>query len=242
MKITSAEEYFNKKEYRSVPVFIIEGALLPNIPQDISSAVYDQKGNRGAEYVHLRHIVELNSAYRDWLSLKFTKVVDEINPQIKDMIPWNTWGSRTDYVKLTNKFQVLIDYPGFYMKPHIDNRNVGSVISLNLKDNPEGTGTRFYNISEITMDNIKRRTSDELKAARRSYEDHCFMFEGPNKKGTGVLWWNHHNTFHGVRNDSQDTRHTLYSITSVPEYMDDLKLEVELDVVDRYNLKKSKET
>jgi len=243
MKITQVKKYFNKQEYRNLPVFIIEDAILPGIPSEVSSSMYDQTGNKGDPQVHLRHEIELSSAYEYHFQKLFTKIIDEINPQIKDMIPWNVWGSRTEYVKLTNRFTVLIDKPGFYMTPHIDNRNVGSVISLNLKDNPQGTGTRFYNTSEITKDSLKKFPTTELnEKARNEYDESCFMFEGPNKKGTGVLWWNHHNTYHGIRNNSQDSRHTIYSVTTMLDYMEDLRQKIEMDVVDRYNLQTSEDT
>ena len=238
MKITHVKEYFNKHEYRMLPVFIIEDALISGIPSDVISSIYDQVGNKDSQRVHLRHIVELNSAYEYHFSKLFDKIVDEINPQIKDIIPWNTWGSRTEHVTLKNNFKILIDKPGFVMRPHVDNRNVGSVISLNLKDNPQGTGTRFYNTSEITRDSIDTGTTEGNIAKCKEYDESCFMFEGPNKQGTGVLWWNHHNTYHGITNESQDTRHTLYSITAVSDYMTDLREKTIKEVVDRYSKSK----
>ena len=40
---------------------------------------------------------------------------------------------------------IVKDSAGFFMHPHIDNREVIGVLIVNLHDNPKGTGTKFVN-------------------------------------------------------------------------------------------------
>jgi hypothetical protein len=89
----------------------------------------------------------------------------------------------------TNNPVIIIDKPGFYMDPHIDNRNVLGILIINLQDNPEGSGTRFF--KDYNRPNV-------------------ITYTGPVKKGTGIFMLNNWNTMHSIRNDSDKERIIAY--------------------------------
>lgn len=119
------------------------------------------------------------------------------DPQLQINTPeiGGMWYGKNQKFKWSNTFipHVLLDSPGFYMEPHLDNRNVFAVVIVNLQDNPEGTGTKLLNPFGIT-----KRKQDEV------------VYQGPIKKGTGILMFNNWNTWHSIENYSQENRLIAY--------------------------------
>lgn len=105
------------------------------------------------------------------------------------------WFGKNQKFKWNNEYppRILLDSAGFYMEPHLDNRDVFAVVIVNLQDNPEGTGTKMLNPFGIT-----KRKQDEV------------IYQGPIKKGTGILMFNNWNTWHSIENYSQENRLIAY--------------------------------
>ena len=105
------------------------------------------------------------------------------------------WFGKNQKFKWNNEYppRILLDSAGFYMEPHLDNRDVFAVVIVNLQDNPEGTGTKMLNPFGIT-----KRKQDEV------------VYQGPIKKGTGILMFNNWNTWHSIENYSQQDRLIAY--------------------------------
>ena len=105
------------------------------------------------------------------------------------------WFGKNQKFKWNNEYppRILLDSAGFYMEPHLDNRDVFAVVIVNLQDNPEGTGTKMLNPFGIT-----KRKQDEV------------VYQGPIKKGTGILMFNNWNTWHSIENYSQENRLIAY--------------------------------
>lgn len=105
------------------------------------------------------------------------------------------WFGKNQKFKWNNEYppRILLDSAGFYMEPHLDNRDVFAVVIVNLQDNPEGTGTKMLNPFGIT-----KRKQDEV------------IYQGPIKKGTGILMFNNWNTWHSIENNSQENRLIAY--------------------------------
>lgn len=105
------------------------------------------------------------------------------------------WFGKNQKFKWNKEYppRILLDSAGFYMEPHLDNRDVFAVVIVNLQDNPEGTGTKMLNPFGIT-----KRKQDEV------------IYQGPIKKGTGILMFNNWNTWHSIENYSQENRLIAY--------------------------------
>ena len=218
MIIKHVSEYYPDKDLtRTMPIFFIEGLELSELPLETISEeiMLDQDHGKGT-YTNQSTRKDLNTSWQWIYDKEFLEIVKEINenylPELLQGSRFNTWGRMTGDVILGQHYNILKDEPGFLMAPHIDNREVGSVMSLNIRDNP--VGTKFYNLTEIDVLRYQKLPSKEWQ----KYKEDRFMFEGPKEKGTGVLWWNHNTTMHGIENDSSQDRYTIYSITPIVDY------------------------
>ena len=95
---------------------------------------------------------------------------------------------------------IVKDSAGFFMHPHIDNREVIGVLIVNLHDNPKGTGTKFVN---------------------NPYEEReeVVWYEGPTKKDTGIFFLNNWNTWHKIENHTGKTRYIAYETLHINQLM-----------------------
>lgn len=216
LSIKHVSEYYpDKNLIRTMPVFFIEGLELSELPLETISEgrMLDQDHGKGI-YKNQSTRQDLKTTFREVYDKEFKNIVKEINekylPELLLGSRSNTWGRMTEEVTLGHNYSILRDEPGFYMAPHIDNREVGSVISLNLRDNP--VGTKFYNLSELEVLHYQKNPD------WKKFKEDRFLFEGPKERGTGVLWWNHNTTMHGIENDSSQDRYTIYSITPIFDY------------------------
>lgn len=87
----------------------------------------------------------------------------------------------------------LLDTKGHQMNYHIDNRNVGGVFILNLKNNPVSTTFKLSKDGDI-------------------------FYTAPKEKGTGVFFLNTHMSYHAIENDSDEERLIWYEIVSIKEF------------------------
>ena len=94
---------------------------------------------------------------------------------------------------------ILQDSPGFFMEPHLDNRTVLGVVIVNLKDNPDGTGTEILELPSNTHDHTRMPP----------------LYKAPTKKGTGILLFNNWNTWHRIANKSNEERLIAYYTLSI---------------------------
>ena len=218
MIIKHVSEYYPDKDLtRTMPIFFIEGLELSELPLETISEgrMLDQDHGKGT-YKNQSTRQDLKTTFRKVYDKEFKKIVKEINekylPELLQGSRSNTWGRMTEEVTLGQGYAILRDEPGFLMAPHIDNREVGSVMSLNIRDNP--VGTKFYNLTEIDVLRHQKLPAEEWQ----KYKEDRFMFEGPKERGTGVLWWNHNTTMHGIENNSTQDRYTIYSITPIFDY------------------------
>ena len=217
LSIKHVSEYYPDKDLiRTMPVFFIEGLELSELPLETISEgrMLDQDHGKGT-YKNQSTRQDLKTTFREVYDKEFKNIVKEINekylPELLQGSRSNTWGRMTEEVTLgQNRYSILRDEPGFYMAPHIDNREVGSVISLNIRDNP--VGTKFYNLSEFEVSHHQKNPG------WKKFKENRFLFEGPKERGTGVLWWNHNTTMHGIENDSSQDRYTIYSVTPIFDY------------------------
>ena len=95
--------------------------------------------------------------------------------------------------------RILQDLPGFYMDAHLDNRTVLGVVIVNLKDNPDGTGTEILELPSNTHDHTRMPP----------------LYKAPTKKGTGILLFNNWNTWHRIANKSNEERLIAYYTLSI---------------------------
>ena len=214
MIIKHVSEYYPDKDLtRTMPIFFIECLELSELPLETISEgrMLDQDHGKGT-YTNQSTRQDLKTTFRKVYDKEFKKIVKEINekylPELLQGSRSNTWGRMTEEVTLGQGYAILRDEPGFLMAPHIDNREVGSVMSLNIRDNP--VGTKFYNLTEIDVLRHQKLPAEEWQ----KYKEDRFMFEGPKERGTGVLWWNHNTTMHGIENNSSQDRYTCLLNTS----------------------------
>lgn len=216
MIIKHVSDYYPDKDLtRTMPIFFIEDLELSELPLETISEgrMLDQDHGKGT-YKNQSTRKDLQTTFRKVYDKELKKIVKEINekylPELLQGSRYNTWGRMTEEVTLGQGYAILKDEPGFLMAPHIDNREVGSVMSLNIRDNP--VGTKFYNLSELEVLHYQKNPG------WKKFKEDRFMFEGPKERGTGVLWWNHNTTMHGIENDSSQNRYTIYSITPIFDY------------------------
>jgi len=214
--IKHVSDYYPDKDLtRTMPIFFIEDLELSELPLETISEgrMLDQDHGKGT-YKNQSTRKDLQTTFRKVYDKELKKIVKEINekylPELLQGSRYNTWGRMTEEVTLGQGYAILKDEPGFLMAPHIDNREVGSVMSLNIRDNP--VGTKFYNLSELEVLHYQKNPG------WKKFKEDRFMFEGPKERGTGVLWWNHITTMHGIENDSSQDRYTIYSITPIFDY------------------------
>jgi len=214
--IKHVSDYYPDKDLtRTMPIFFIEDLELSELPLETISEgrMLDQDHGKGT-YKNQSTRQDLQTTFRKVYDKELKKIVKEINenhlPELLQGSRSNTWGRMTGDVILGQGYAILKDEPGFLMAPHIDNREVGSVMSLNIRDNP--VGTKFYNLSELEVLHYQKNPG------WKKFKEDRFMFEGPKERGTGVLWWNHNTTMHGIENDSSQDRYTIYSITPIFDY------------------------
>tara|TARA_B100000287_G_C20648350_1_gene785947 strand:- start:382 stop:1638 length:1257 start_codon:yes stop_codon:yes gene_type:complete len=214
--IKHVSDYYPDKDLtRTMPIFFIEDLELSELPLETISEgrMLDQDHGKGT-YKNQSTRKDLQTTFRKVYDKELKKIVKEINekylPELLQGSRYNTWGRMTEEVTLGQGYAILKDEPGFLMAPHIDNREVGSVMSLNIRDNP--VGTKFYNLSELEVLHYQKNPG------WKKFKEDRFMFEGPKERGTGVLWWNHNTTMHGIENDSSQDRYTIYSITPIFDY------------------------
>ena len=216
MIIKHVSDYYPDKDLtRTMPIFFIEDLELSELPLETISEgrMLDQDHGKGT-YKNQSTRKDLQTTFRKVYDKELKKIVKEINekylPELLQGSRYNTWGRMTEEVTLGQGYAILKDEPGFLIAPHIDNREVGSVMSLNIRDNP--VGTKFYNLSELEVLHYQKNPG------WKKFKEDRFMFEGPKERGTGVLWWNHNTTMHGIENDSSQDRYTIYSITPIFDY------------------------
>jgi len=124
-------------------------------------------------------------------------------PEVRGM--WPNGFSRLSWDEPHKCVSIIKDSAGFFMHPHIDNREVIAVLIVNLHDNPEGTGTKFVNnpYEKHTYENYKEN----------------LWYEGPTKKGTGLFFLNNWNTWHRIENDTGKTRYIAYETLHVSQML-----------------------
>jgi len=178
------------------PVFELSGVDLPDIITDKKLA-YEENllrsvSNKRKEIIDIpENFLEIWHQHGATLEKFITDPQLQINtPEIGAM-----WFGKNQKFKWNNKDspRILLDGAGFYMEPHLDNRDIFAVVIVNLQDNPEGTGTKILNPFGIT-----KRKQDEV------------IYQGPIKKGTGILMLNNWNTWHSIENYSQENRLIAY--------------------------------
>lgn len=235
MKLNHVSKYYEGVD--TLPAFILEDLVIDPLPEEIAPEYYDQNFKDSKHYkgsqTYLRNKVKLKHYQMENIQQQYESIVDEINAYLPRILKspklYNVWGNFTDHISIEKHYEILEDKPGFYMEPHIDNRGVGSVISINLRDNAPDTGTRFYNLTELDRRNVpaffrgddghrQSLTKKQFMANKNELYDSKYLFTGPSELGTGILWWNHHTTMHGIENYSDKNRYTLYSITATANY------------------------
>tara|TARA_Y100000004_G_C8830814_1_gene376089 strand:+ start:191 stop:787 length:597 start_codon:yes stop_codon:yes gene_type:complete len=178
------------------PVFELSGVDLPDIIID-NKLAYEENllssvSNKRKEITDIpENFLERWHQHGATIEKFITDPQLQINtPEIGSM-----WFGKNQKFKWNNEYppRILLDGAGFYMEPHLDNRDVFAVVIVNLQDNPEGTGTKMLNPFGIT-----KRKQDEV------------VYQGPIKKGTGILMFNNWNTWHSIENYSQENRLIAY--------------------------------
>ena len=178
------------------PVFELSGFDLPDIIID-NKLAYEENllssvSNKRKEIIDIpENFIERWHQHGATLEKFIT------DPQLQKNTPeiGAMWFGKNQKFKWNNEYppRILLDSAGFYMEPHLDNRDVFAVVIVNLQDNPEGTGTKMLNPFGIT-----KRKQDEV------------VYQGPVKKGTGILMFNNWNTWHSIENYSQENRLIAY--------------------------------
>jgi hypothetical protein len=92
---------------------------------------------------------------------------------------------------------LVADLPGYSMSPHLDNRSVYGAGYLNIFDN-----------DPVTVISTRQRSLFGIKSSDE--------YHAPGTKGTGVLWLNTENSWHWVKNVTQDRRIIMISLQIVP--------------------------
>ena len=177
------------------PVFELSGVDLPDIIID-NKLAYEENllssvSNKRKEITDIPE----NFLERWQHGATIEKFITDPQLQINTPEIGSMWFGKNQKFKWNNEYppRILLDGAGFYMEPHLDNRDVFAVVIVNLQDNPEGTGTKMLNPFGIT-----KRKQDEV------------VYQGPIKKGTGILMFNNWNTWHSIENYSQENRLIAY--------------------------------
>ena len=178
------------------PVFELSGVDLPDIIID-NKLAYEENLLRSVSNKR-KEIIDIPENFLErWHQHGATIEKFITDPQLQINTPeiGAMWFGKNQKFKWNNEYppRILLDGAGFYMEPHLDNRDVFAVVIVNLQDNPEGTGTKMLNPFGIT-----KRKQDEV------------VYQGPIKKGTGILMFNNWNTWHSIENYSQENRLIAY--------------------------------
>lgn len=155
-----------------LPLWFFEGLSLP----DMRYSEYSWKPILGDvlsydDVYQKREILSENMVGDEFTSIRneIVKLLETLENSCDYNIeidwPINTWYKPEDFT-----FNIMKDYPGFSMGPHLDNRNIKWTLIINLEDNP--TSTEF----QLPSKNIS----------------------GPSKRGSGVFYFNHHELYHSI--------------------------------------------
>lgn len=173
------------EQHSSLPLFLFSGADLPNI--DLENLCWRNPFNASIlmtdEFYKKRTQAYYSENKTDYFN-DLVNIMDTIIenckqkdiPELINLFPFNTLCTSFRHIAIN------IDYSGFYMDKHLDNRNVKWTFVMNLDDN--STGTKIH-LGDTTI-------------------------SGPTKKGSGVFFFNHHNLWHSVDTVTRN-RTTLYS-------------------------------
>ena len=183
-----------KETIKHYPVFEISGYDLPNIN------FIEQENNQHSKRIEVTDVSK--EFYKQW-NLYGKQIQDFIvDPKLKTNCEeiGVSWFGRNEKFRWDNNYlpKILIDSPGFFMDPHIDNRVVFAILIINLQDNPEGTGTQMLSPFGKTA-----KTIDEV------------VYQSPTQKGTGILMFNNWNTWHKIENKTDSNRFIAYQTITI---------------------------
>lgn len=178
------------------PVFELSGVDLPNIP--IGKELAYEENLLSSVSNKRKEIIDIPDNFLErWHQHGATIEQFITDPQLQINTPeiGAMWFGKNQKFKWNNDYppRILLDGGGFYMEPHLDNRDVFAVVIVNLQDNPEGSGTQMISPFE----------------RRPSMKDQT-VYQGPTKKGTGILFFNNWNTWHRIENNSNKNRLIAY--------------------------------
>ena len=188
---------------QAMPVWEITGAAIPEI---VDRATSTDTNWTSADVVYNLPISKNPGKYlytgEEMLKMNFKSIMDPIYNFLltqKDYDFWNSWP--------TSQFQeVLAKHPhGGSMDiwkilpntshgAHVDNLFIMGTVIVNIADNAEGSGTKYYD---------KRGQGDD--------DTWVPIYEAPVKRGTGVLHINTSSTLHQGHNNSDQDRYIAYT-------------------------------
>ena len=167
---------------------------------DIEWQQKDDYVQEGLEMTNLRHelFCPVQEDYLKWLDAWKTQLFQVIKPFRKEEttppVAVKMWKRYLQTIHFPGGFEkylnILLDKPGFIMRPHEDNRYVVGILLVNLQDNP--TGTYFTSID----------------------------YKLPGTKGKGVFFLNHSNTMHGIEQTGPGDRIIAYQHISIGHLKD----------------------
>ena len=195
------------KDKRYIPLWTIEGIDIPStvtksILSDNQYSNYDsQIETTDPEFIAAH---QGRSFHKDNynLNLELNKSLDHglalsnFLIQQEDYYFADTWPTEGFRERLKGNrigYDFVRDGKNYEQDPHVDNFFLMGSILINLEDNPVGSGTRYY-------DPIKWISEGKTE----------LVFEGPVKKGTGVIHVNTPNNIHKGWNASDRFRYVAF--------------------------------
>lgn len=138
-----------------------------------------------------RYLHEENVYCNHKLSKIGTELVEFLKTQkdydFDDDFPSSTFNEKLETNRF--KFDTVKDGPRFRQTPHVDNRYIMCTALINLADNAEGAGTYYYDYFDFYTQKKER-----------------IIYQGPSKKGTGLLHVNTCRNLHEGWNNTDSDR------------------------------------
>ncbi len=176
MKITKPfQDYRAKYSQEELPVWFFEDCELPNIDFNNLSWTDEFNQEKLLSYsIYKKRLVArwVDNFERNEFSI-LTPYVKNIIESIRDTSPIEKLETQWPYDTWNMDsfyFDIKKDVEGFHMGPHLDNRNIKWTFIMNMEDNPNST--TFYINNKVV--------------------------QGPNKRGSGVFYFNHHELLHSI--------------------------------------------
>lgn len=191
------------KDKDAMPVWEITGVVIPEIFEEVLCTESDWESANKVYKTHGNHndgkFIYSGNALQE---VDYTKIMNPVVDFLKIQedydfrSSWSAWKfiDAIEAHRDCRKMDIWKMLANADHGAHTDNLFIMGTVILNIAENAEGSGTKYY-------DKLGPKTNGFLRE----------LYESPAKKGTGVLHINTHSTLHRGHNNSEQDRYVAYT-------------------------------